>query len=77
MRLILLIISLILYTSFLSAQNPVEPDVQAKVEVVTDDPAFSQSVIGICARTADGKTLVDINAEVMMLPASNNLSWRS
>ena len=71
MRLILLIISLILYTSFLSAQNPVEPDVQAKVEVVTDDPAFSQSVIGICARTADGKTLVDINAEVMMLPASN------
>ncbi len=47
------------------------PDVQAKVEGITDDPAFSQSVIGICARTADGETLVDINSEIMMLPASN------
>lgn len=70
-RMSLIIISLILYTAFSSAQNAEVSDAQAKVEAVTDDPAFSQSVIGICARTADGKTLVDINAEVMMLPASN------
>ena len=70
-RIPLIIISVILHATYLSAQNAAEPDFQARVEALTDDPAFSQSVIGICARTADGKTLVDINADIMMLPASN------
>ena len=70
-RVSLIIISIILYTALSFAQNTAESDIQTKVETITDDPAFSQSVIGICARTADGKTLVDVNADVMMLPASN------
>ena len=44
---------------------------QKKIEALADDEAFSQSVVGICARTVDGHTLVDINSEIMMLPASN------
>ena len=52
------------------AQQTTE-SIQAKVEAITDDPAFSQAVIGICARTLDGKEIADINKEMMMLPASN------
>lgn len=44
---------------------------QSKVSTLAGDPTFSQSVIAVCARTADGKTLVDINSDIMMLPASN------
>ncbi len=66
-----MILSLILSVTFASAQTSPEKDIQAKVQEIADDPAFSQAVIGICARTADGKELVDINAGTMMLPASN------
>lgn len=44
---------------------------QDKVASIAADPAFGEAVVGICARTADGETLVDINAGTMMLPASN------
>ena len=54
----------------LSAQQT-EESLQSKVEALTEDPAFSQSVVGICVRTVSGKTLVDINSDIMMLPASN------
>lgn len=53
------------------AQTPVKEDIQAKVDALMSDPTFSQSVIGICARTAGGKEIVDINSGIMMLPASN------
>ena len=45
--------------------------IQAQVDAITDDPAFSQAVIGICARTLDGKEIAGINKDMMMLPASN------
>ena len=65
----IMILMLGLVSAFANAQQ--QPDVQARIDVIADDPAFSQSVIGICARTVGGKELVDINAGMMMLPASN------
>ena len=54
----------------LQAQQPDET-LQQKVEKLMSDQTFSQSVVGVCVRTAGGETLVDINSETMMLPASN------
>ena len=65
------IIILIMFMAPVLAGAQQISDIRTKIEVITDDPAFSQSVIGICARTTDGKSLVDINSEIMMLPASN------
>lgn len=44
---------------------------QAAAEAVAADPALSEAVISFCARTGDGKTLVDIDADNMLMPASN------
>ena len=60
-----------LLTSVCAMAQQTTGDIQTKVEAITDDPAFSQAVIGICARTLDGDEIADINAEMMMLPASN------
>lgn len=60
-----------LLAAFAANAQQMEETLQAKVEALASDSAFSQSVVGICARTAEGMTLVDINSEIMMLPASN------
>lgn len=65
------VIILLLISAFTAGAQQMEESLQAKVEALASDAAFSQSVIGICARTADGETLVDVNSEMMMLPASN------
>ncbi len=44
---------------------------QEKVSALASDPALSQALTGICVRDAEGRTLVDINAGKMMVPASN------
>lgn len=44
---------------------------QAAVGNITSDKALSEAVMSICARAGDGKTLVDIDAENMVMPASN------
>ena len=67
----ILIISLLLAASVSTYAQQIEEPLQSKIEALAGDATFSQSVVGICARTADGKTLVDINSETMMLPASN------
>lgn len=56
-------------THSISAQET--PDLQSAVRTLADDPALSQAVISICARTADGQTLVDIDSDNMLVPASN------
>ena len=48
-----------------------ESGIRERIEAVAADPAFSQAVVGICARKADGTPLVEMNSETMMLPASN------
>ncbi len=52
------------------AQVPAE-GLQKTVEAIVADEALEGAVVGICARTGDGRTLVDIGAERMMVPASN------
>ena len=44
---------------------------KAAVEGITADPALSEAVMSICARSGDGRTLVDIDGENMVMPASN------
>lgn len=44
---------------------------QEKVSALVSDSALSQALTGICVRNAEGRTLVDINAGKMMVPASN------
>lgn len=52
-----------------AAQNT--PNLQKNIEKVVEDPLLSQALVSICARNGAGETLVDINAEKMLLPASN------
>lgn len=44
---------------------------QNAVEGITADPALSEAVMSICARSGEGKTLVDIDGDNMVMPASN------
>lgn len=44
---------------------------QAAVEGITADPALSEAVMSICARSGDGRTLVYIDGDNMVMPASN------
>ncbi len=44
---------------------------QEEVEAIAADPTLGEAVISICARTGDGRTLVDIDADNMLVPASN------
>ena len=60
-----------LLTTLCAMAQQTSENIQEKIQAITEDPAFSQAVVGICARTVDGKQLADINAKMMMLPASN------
>lgn len=47
-------------------------DLQTKIQNLIDSEGiFNEALIGICVRTADGRTLADIDAEKMLMPASN------
>ncbi len=45
--------------------------VQAAVEAIVGDEALRQAVVSVCARTAGGQTVVDIESGRMAVPASN------
>ncbi len=45
--------------------------IQQKAEAIANGDVFGQAVIGICARTGAGQTIIDIDADNMLLPASN------
>lgn len=47
------------------------PSLQSRIEVLASDPSLSMAVTGIYAGTVGGKVLVDIDAEKMLVPASN------
>ncbi len=44
---------------------------QGKVEAIAGDEALRGAVVSVCVRGGDGRTLVDIEAGRMMVPASN------
>ena len=47
------------------------PGLQERIEAITEGDVLKDAVAGICARTGDGRVLVDINASDLMVPASN------
>lgn len=67
-----LLLSLFLFLSICTSAIAQEPDaLQDRLMSLVSDPAFEESLVGVCVRTSDGSTLVDINAEKMLVPASN------
>ena len=52
------------------AQNP-QSSTYTKVSSLACDEALSQSLTGICAITAGGERIIDINSDKMLVPASN------
>ncbi len=45
--------------------------VKENVEAILGDEALREAVVSVCARTADGRELVNFGAEKMVMPASN------
>jgi D-alanyl-D-alanine carboxypeptidase/D-alanyl-D-alanine-endopeptidase (penicillin-binding protein 4) len=45
--------------------------IQEKIEQIVNGDVLREAVVGVCARTGDGRTIVDINAGDMLVPASN------
>ncbi len=68
-KILIIVVSSILSVAWASAQEQLS--LQKQIEEITADPALEQAVISICARTGDGRTLVDIDADNMLVPASN------
>ena len=56
----------------MAAQTYMEPaDIQAAIKTLTEDATLSEAVVGVCARTGDGRKVAEVNAMQMMVPASN------
>ncbi len=57
----------------MNAQTAVIPqdNLQQTIESIVADPALGEAVISICAKTGDGRMLVDIDSDNMVIPASN------
>ena len=63
---------MLLWCSAAFAQlRPEAERAQAVIDSITAVQALDRAVVGICAMTGDGRTIVDINAETMLVPASN------
>lgn len=60
------ILSAIIISQSIGAQS-----IQQSIESIISDPALSEATIGICAKTGDGRILADIDADNMIMPASN------
>lgn len=48
-----------------------QTSIQTQAEEIAEGDVFGDAVVGICARYAAGRTIIDVNAEDMLLPASN------
>ena len=73
---ILLIYLLSAQAVILSGQAVQQPDqvppaFQETAEDVAHDPTFAQAYVGICVMDSDGKVLARVNADKMLVPASN------
>ena len=72
MKRFIIFISAIFCCGLASAQtHPMAEQAQSTVEAIINDPALSQAVISIRAVSGDGRTLVDIDSDNMLVPASN------
>ena len=73
---ILLIYLLSAQAVILSGQAVQQPDqvppaFQETAEAVAHDPTFAQAYVGVCVMDSDGKVLARVNADKMLVPASN------
>ena len=53
------------------AQGALAQSLQDSIQAIVNDPSLSEAVTGICVRTGDGRTLAEIDADNMIMPASN------
>ena len=58
-------------TAAIAQLKPEAEQAQAIIDSITSDPALKRAVVGIRAITGNGRTLVDINSDKMLVPASN------
>ena len=58
-------------TAAMAQIKPEAAQTQEIIESIISDPAVENAVIGIYAISGDGRTLADINARTMLVPASN------
>ena len=65
-RKIIFIIVTICTSAAVQAQS-----LQESIKAIVSDNALTEATVGICARTGDGRTLINIDADDMILPASN------
>lgn len=70
-RIIAISICIITGMALYAQPHPSAEQAQALAESIAADPALANAVISICARTGDGRILMDINSERMLVPASN------
>jgi len=61
----------ILIALTLSLEAMAQTELQKSIQKLTEEPAFTEAVMSICVRTGDGQTLVDIDSDNMLIPASN------
>ena len=60
------ILSLLIFALMcLSAEGQIPETLQQKLEAMASDSALEEALVGICVRTADGKTIVDISREFL------------
>lgn len=58
-------------TTAIGQPHHMAEEIKSTVKEAIDNPALANSVISICARTGDGRMLLDVNSEDMIMPASN------
>ena len=58
-------------TAAIISQAAGAQSLQQTIETIISDPALAEATIGICVRTGDSRTLAEIEADNMILPASN------
>ena len=62
------------FNIFAEAQTKLQTkaaELQNTIRAITGDPTFAEATISFCARTGDGNPLIDIDADNMVIPASN------
>lgn len=70
-RFILASYLIIAAVSAMAQSSSIGSKAAAATEEIINDPALQKAVVSICAKTGDGRTLLNINSEDMLMPASN------
>ena len=70
-RIIAIIICIITGMALYAQPHPSAEQAQALAESIAADPALADAVVSITARTGDGRVLMNIHSETMLVPASN------